>query len=39
LTKEEQLGLDKNRRKFDIKEEYFVGPSQTFPEAIVLTER
>ena len=26
VTKEQELGLDKNRRKFDIREEYYVCP-------------
>jgi cytochrome c oxidase assembly protein subunit 16 len=26
MTKEQELGLNKNRKKFDIREEYFVSP-------------
>jgi len=27
VTKEQELGIDKNRKKFDIREEYFVSTS------------
>ena len=26
MSREQELGLDKNRKKFDVREEYFVSP-------------
>lgn len=31
VSKEQELGLENRRRKFDIREEYFVKPSTSFP--------
>jgi hypothetical protein len=37
MTKEQELGLEKNRKRFDIREEYFVSNRQSsgFPQCLI----
>jgi len=35
VTKEQELGIDRNRKKFDIREEYFVSSPLSLPLSYV----
>jgi hypothetical protein len=37
VTKEQALGLDKNRKKFDIREEYYVCVALCITELVIYT--
>lgn len=36
MSREQELGLDKNRKKFDVREEYFVSTPLPLPSPLAL---